>query len=539
MENPTNKMDDVIKKALKGYDVPYNPQDWKRMEQMLDEPQRAVPLWWRPTMTKILAAAMLVVALSFSVYQYGLWEQGTGAKSVSEMVKKPTGTSSVNAAKQSLEAAAIYPQSQSATHAVAKHQNLVKDQTPSELIASEQAKKTVQKTTNSHLAIEKTENFTVGSNNSIIFAKKQADHTIKNQKDSYYSFGNEHKPTYTSLEHANLTPTSTLTQHTTQLTKAIAEAAKTQPLVTVPSLRASYIQNMAAPITQALPSKASLVTDATPLPTLPKNPTSTLRITAVSSVDANFTDFTTGPQAGYSAGLTLDKKITKRWSIESGALYAHKTFETKNEGLLFTQAADFQTNYGVQYIPQNLVTHLQLIEIPVLAKYHIRPHKKWQPYVSAGLAAYIPIKENYTYTTTFNPIDNNATPPIEIDVPIWTDTMSNVFAPLPPPESILLDQGYEVASVAEEEYRVNSVERPSNPYWGVARINTGFTYRFAKICHLQLEAQLRASLPKYKFDRSRLEKDHASLNDLPQSSTTYNRKRLYTIGLQAGFAIDL
>ena len=55
-----NKLDEVVKSTLNGYEAPYDPSDWSKMESMLQNTPKSVNFKWSSTLTIIVGVCLLV-----------------------------------------------------------------------------------------------------------------------------------------------------------------------------------------------------------------------------------------------------------------------------------------------------------------------------------------------------------------------------------------------------------------------------------------------------------------------------------------------
>ena len=546
MENPTNRMDAEIKKALKNHQMPYNSADWELMEQMLDDNRKPVAFWVNPNVVKILAAAVLLVSVLYGFKEIASQQSWFESPvEISQHQEEASGTDKVATITETVgESKLPFSNENEPINATSNDTKTTANQntesggttipTISNNVGDELMDKKPLTIAHSHITITEANvinNYSVIKNNQFTNVKN-SDEIVRKEN------------VITADNFSSIAQSSEVVRTSTNLIAALPVLAANEVAFTANKPQAEVEEKI---------TSVPLELELEVLPDIPRQkPASMLRVSTVTSADANFTDFTAGPSAGYSSGVQFDRKINDHWSIETGVLYAHKEYETMEQNLLQNQGANLESSLAEpafqDYSPQGLTAVLELIEVPVQVKYHLKPDKKFQPYVSAGLATYIPVKEQYTYTTIYNNLQDNFTegvaPPGDAeDMPIINTPADTIPAPiiepagLPEPVEIVVANGYSAQTVEEEKYEVRSLERPTNPYWGIARMNTGFTYRFGKIFNLQVEAQLRASIPKYKFDRSFDESLPFSADN--NSAAQYNRKRLYTVGLQAGLAIDL
>ncbi|MFT3827987.1 MAG: porin family protein [Chitinophagaceae bacterium] len=98
---------------------------------------------------------------------------------------------------------------------------------------------------------------------------------------------------------------------------------------------------------------------------------------------------------GYSAGVLIGYRLSKRWAIETGALWEKKYYYSDGE-YFKTDKIPLPSGTTVN----NVNGWCNMIDIPVTARYFfsIKQHHTWS--ANAGLLSYIMNKESYTYNYT-------------------------------------------------------------------------------------------------------------------------------------------
>lgn len=95
---------------------------------------------------------------------------------------------------------------------------------------------------------------------------------------------------------------------------------------------------------------------------------------------------------GYSAGVLVGYRLSKRWAVEAGALWSHKAYYTSGE---YFNTKKIPIQYGTKILTAS--GWCNMIEIPVNARYYFSLKDKSSWSVAAGLSSYLMTRESYDY----------------------------------------------------------------------------------------------------------------------------------------------
>lgn len=96
---------------------------------------------------------------------------------------------------------------------------------------------------------------------------------------------------------------------------------------------------------------------------------------------------------GYSAGILLGYRLSRRWAVESGILWTHKDYYSDGEYVKNSKVQEWWPGATVL----NVNGWCNMIEIPATARYYfsVKENSSW--YATGGLLAYFMQKESYNY----------------------------------------------------------------------------------------------------------------------------------------------
>jgi hypothetical protein len=95
---------------------------------------------------------------------------------------------------------------------------------------------------------------------------------------------------------------------------------------------------------------------------------------------------------GTNLGLTLERRLGSRWSIQTGVVYATKKYKAKGED--YHPPEGF---WGYGDIPEETDAKCDVIDIPINLRYYFKPGAHHQFYASTGLSSYFMLTEDYHY----------------------------------------------------------------------------------------------------------------------------------------------
>ena len=298
-------------------------------------------------------------------------------------------------------------------------------------------------------------------------------------------------------------------------------------LLTLPLKKMAYI-NMISTRTRRISGKRTIKTkithSSTPIPNVVKKNVGRVSIGLYGSADLNFLDFSTGMEGGTSSGVEVKIKSKKneKLALVTGVGYSHKKFKTKdvpNNPMMSFLNTEVFGDPSNKTVTNTFVSEMEMVEIPVQVQYTMgKQAKKVQPYVEAGITAYIPISQHYTYQSSSN----------------WDRLYESSIAPNP-------DQAVGYISEANVGLEINGeYENVSNkPYLGVANLNAGVNLQLSERINVHLEGQVKSSVVNHKLDRSIPEREIDFGGSSLSENNFNNRKGLHTLGLQLGVSCAL
>lgn len=101
---------------------------------------------------------------------------------------------------------------------------------------------------------------------------------------------------------------------------------------------------------------------------------------------------------GVEAGIRLGFRISKRWALETGLLYAEKYYSSAGKYFNMKKAEPAMQNMDL--LSMNGASNI--IQIPVKVKFNIHATKKGVLFSTAGISSYILIKEKNNYEFLLN-----------------------------------------------------------------------------------------------------------------------------------------
>jgi lipopolysaccharide export system protein LptC len=132
---------------------------------------------------------------------------------------------------------------------------------------------------------------------------------------------------------------------------------------------------------------------AKPVVALQKQKFSRFGVRLAFAPDANAVENFSSFALGKSAGILLEYKISKRFIIQAGAIYAAKTYGTSIDNY-----HAWAKNWSTRPIkPNNVEGTCNMIDLPLNLRFNVfqKPNQTW--FVSSGLSSYLMLKETYEY----------------------------------------------------------------------------------------------------------------------------------------------
>jgi hypothetical protein len=118
---------------------------------------------------------------------------------------------------------------------------------------------------------------------------------------------------------------------------------------------------------------------------------------AVYAPDVSTVKFTHTQPMGLNLGLTVEYKLSKKFSLQSGLIYTRKNYKMNGE--------DYHPPKGswFDYVTLEDVTgDCSMFDIPLNARFNAVRKKSSNIFVSAGLSTYLMNEENYSYFYYYN-----------------------------------------------------------------------------------------------------------------------------------------
>ena len=135
---------------------------------------------------------------------------------------------------------------------------------------------------------------------------------------------------------------------------------------------------------------------------------------AVYAPDISSVKFTHSQPAGYNVGLTVEYKLSDKFSLQSGLIYTRKKYKMNGE--------DYHPPKGTWFDYIHLVDvtgNCEMFDIPLNVRFNAIRKKSSNFFVTAGLSTYLMKEENYSYYYYYN---SNPTTPTTRDRSYDTDS---------------------------------------------------------------------------------------------------------------------
>ncbi len=272
-----------------------------------------------------------------------------------------------------------------------------------------------------------------------------------------------------------------------------------------------------------IPGKRTVTTKITrSLVKIPENNKGRISVGLYGSADVNFLDLATSGQMGNSAGIEVKIKPKKggKFAFVTGVGYSHKEFQTANVPnnplMSFVNTTNFVSD-DIKTATNTFTSEMEVIELPMLVQYNLgKESKKVQPYVEAGVTAYIPVNQYYTYESKS----------------AWDQEYTAA-----PANQHGVAAGYVSEASVGLEIRGEHRNVSNKPYLGIANAHAGVNIQLSDRLNMHIEGQVKTSIVKHKIDRSIAEKELDI--GLAGDNNFNNRRGLHTLGLQLGVSCAL
>lgn len=384
-----NDLDRLFREGLNNPDrnAAFREENWEAMEELLDEkPRKDRGIIWLYWLSGSIAA-MLVLFFGWALLKpVALVKNNTAkvsirkktsientenkadlpGKNLKNSSEKATGPSHLAINKKK-----IYTDKNSIKESK-KQADQAKDVTDKTLMASgKQSNKTNSKNHETRVPFIKQKN--IGTNN---LAVNEASSTHKNKTVLAYDQLNSASQFYVDKR--------SIDSKSTELTASQAKnnfTDSTTRLNVMPKTT-DLLANIKAIAKTKIPAKA----------TFKMQPRFSLAI--LTAPDVNGVSSFTGAKVGTNAGLQLSIQLTRKWSINTGAVYAAKPYEI---GMQQYQSA--ATYWGKQ---GQVAVNCKVLDIPVNLNYQVFSKNRNSFAAGAGLSSYFMLRENYDFYYTDN-----------------------------------------------------------------------------------------------------------------------------------------
>lgn len=132
---------------------------------------------------------------------------------------------------------------------------------------------------------------------------------------------------------------------------------------------------------------------AKPVVALPKQKFSRFGVRLAFAPDANAVEKLRSFALGKSVGLLFEYKLSKKLVIQTGAIYAAKTYDTSIDNY-----HAWAKNWSTRPIkPNNVEGTCNMIDLPLNIRFNVfqKPNQTW--FVSSGVSSYLMLEETYEY----------------------------------------------------------------------------------------------------------------------------------------------
>ncbi len=119
-----------------------------------------------------------------------------------------------------------------------------------------------------------------------------------------------------------------------------------------------------------------------------------LTLAILTAPDVNGVSSFTGSKIGTNAGLQFSVQLTRKWSVNTGATYASKPYDIN--------AQQYQTAATYRGKPGNVAVNCKVLDIPLNLNYQVFSKNRNTFAAGAGLSSYFMLRENYNFYYTDN-----------------------------------------------------------------------------------------------------------------------------------------
>lgn len=395
-----SSIDRVAKDALEDYTVPLDKKDWVRLEKHLDKERDLVPhIWWLKS-TEVGVMALLL----FTIFNLRPCNETPTTNSNQNYDRTTTLTPSSdfdnvttkdkNSTFQMKEKDAVAPNNELSEPQAVNEQANTNSSQPTILAdaSSDNNSNNNSFNTNPFVTTTKknrsnsaviTNTTTDDQNTSTVLTTRLTDNEVPNQTNNNGFTGKDG-----TVNTPSTTTEKDVTNNLTGIENAAAENSGTEKDITrsvfsilqIPTLDIKEGIKTTDPIFELKKAKLEL-------PFKGKN-----YVGAVASIGSNFGTSMGGSSVGYGAGLTFSSEISRKITINTGALIAYNKYDL-NEIILVDKTI---VDGSIYEINQSKTSHLVIIEIPLELQYTFFQSDKWKMYGTAGLVANVVSSRSYT-----------------------------------------------------------------------------------------------------------------------------------------------
>lgn len=405
-------MDEMARKALEDFQVPFNPDDWKVMEEKLNRKEHKTPKLWifKGIEATVITLALLLLFTVFSVPKQTDYitsaqdgDNNTSAAQTGEHSIAMSGSN--NHSESHLQSnqqqfahlqSALQTQQQS-LHGGSTQAGVVQlrkeEPKGAALLGGQSLSAAVNKTQKSSSM------GTSGGFNLPFGLSLKGNNTINNNNNNKLSsLGNSNNNHLSSLNGNSLTQQVATAHHN----PFISENQNNSNTKTTEDTENQVETNTRQLATSMLPTIGAgngIGGGDEPLFELKRMKIketyiNRLRLGLQMSADANTDSGYGNSHLGYSAGWTLEAEFSYFFSIQSGLSVSQKNYRNQTE-YVATSPADENKQYNVK---EESVTRLTLVQIPLQIQGSFFRNKNWRLGISAGAMANFIVGKSFTGT---------------------------------------------------------------------------------------------------------------------------------------------
>jgi hypothetical protein len=398
-----SSIDRVAKDALEDYKAPFDKKDWVRLEKHLDKQRDLVPhIWWLKS-TEVGVMALLLFTIfnlrpcneTPATHSNQNYDRTTTLTPSSDFDTTTT-TKDENSTFQIKEKDAAAPNNELNEPQAANEQANSNSSQPTILADASSDNNSNNNSFNTNPFVTTTKKNRANSaavtntttddlNTSTVLTTRLTDNEVPNQTNNNGFTGKDgtvNTPSTITEKDVTNNPTG-IGNAAATTTKSGTEKDITRSvfsILQIPTLDIKEGIKTTDPIFELKKAKLEL-------PFKGKN-----YVGAVASIGSNFGTSMGGTSVGYGAGLTFSSEISRKLTLNTGALIAYNKYDL-NEIIWIDKTV---VDGSIYKINQSKTSHLVIIEIPLDVQYTFFQSDKWKMYGTAGLVANIVSSRSYT-----------------------------------------------------------------------------------------------------------------------------------------------